>query len=115
MSDLAVFTDGVDSEGVYAFVEEIHMCLKTRPYEYVADLRAGTANGDFFIGETSLSSERLVDVLKEDIKQNTEGSAKYAYSIDVQFMKGSIRDIVYITILIKDTNGEVITTNYQFN
>jgi hypothetical protein len=115
MSDLAIFTNSIESSDVYEFVEEIYMCIKTKPYEAILDLSAGQANSDFFIGETSLSSERLIDALKTDIANNTNGASKYAYAIDVKFLKGSKRDIVFITISVKDNNGDIITTNYQFN
>ncbi|WIC41293.1 hypothetical protein MA9V1_029 [Chryseobacterium phage MA9V-1] len=112
MEDLAILVPGVESEGVYAFVEEINACLKTRPYEAILDYTAGRANGEFLIGETSLSAGRIIDLLKEDIQQKCKGSTKYAYTINVQFVKGNRNDMVVVHISINNPDNPQEPINY---
>lgn len=114
MEDLSILTLGVEASGVYAFVEEINMCLNTRPYESILDLNAGRANGEYLIGETSLTADRVIDVLKDDIHRNCNGANDYAYTIDVRFYRGSARDIIDVTISIRDNDGATITTTHEF-
>ena len=113
MSDLAILTPGFESSGIYAFVEEINMCIETFRFEYIGDLTAGQANGNNFIGTTSFSAEAIVDILRKDIVENTNGYKQYNFDIRVKFAKGIVRDIIVIDIDVYEINAEPITLKYE--
>jgi hypothetical protein len=108
MSDLSNLLPDVESSGVYEFIEEINMCIDTLPFESIADIYAGQANAERFIGTTSITAESMIDMLRQDIRENTNGAKIYTYTIQVNFAKGSIRDIIVITVTVFDEQNNAI-------
>lgn len=111
--DFGIITQDIESSGLHSFVEEIYMCIETLPYEAVHDLSAGQANGQRFIGMTSITAEEAVHTLREDIQENTLGAQKYEFEIDVKFARGTIRDIIVIDIVVYDSDGNSLTSTYN--
>jgi len=116
--DLNIFSEvpevlEVDDE-VLAFAQEIWLCFNIEQHEMISDTKSGSLNIEQLLFNRSINASSLKKRIDDEIENNTYGSSILKYEVDVNFMTGSVRDIVVIDTVIFDNQNRTFKQRFLF-
>lgn len=99
---------------VIQFLQEIYILLNVEPLEFIGDERLGMINLRQVLYKRSIRGELLIRTLREQINLHCEYADTFEFDIEINYMKGNVRDIILLDIIVYDESGKPIKQQYIY-
>lgn len=93
------------STEVYEFAQEIRNIFSLQKHSIPSDVEAGLSNVKQLLFVRSINKNQIIEIIDNEITTKTYWASKYRHSVEVNFIKGSIRDIIHISVYVINTDG----------
>lgn len=89
------------------FLQEIDILFSTEKGSIFGNREWGL-NIESFLWQTTFDAMYIQNVIKNEINNNCYTATEFQYSVNVELVKGSSKDIGVITIHIKNSENELV-------
>lgn len=112
-SEAAYVHEPVITNELQLFLQEIDILFNTEQFEVLGNLDMGMSL-EQFLGKYSMSAARIKELSISQIKNNCFMNEFFNWEIDVQFINGSLSDIMMLTIVVKNQENSGVLKTVTF-
>ncbi len=101
------------SDPLAKFVQEIDIIFQAPSYSYISDQSIGKVNMDDLLFDRNINKQHIISNIEQEISL-TNGADDYLYTIGIRFLRGELRDIVIIDVVISPGTKNEFKRSYIF-